>query len=119
AVWARALIGRVRRWQFRRGFVEQVKLTCRQFLAEADTLFRLALIRDVRLKEADLSDVEALSRSPSLGRVMRLDLSWNEIGDTGVRALAASPHLRQLVHLGLENTWVGGRGLRALAESPK
>src|SRR5215469_11329163 len=42
AVWARALIGRVRRWQFRRGFVEQVKLTCRQFLAEADTLFRLA-----------------------------------------------------------------------------
>jgi uncharacterized protein (TIGR02996 family) len=117
-VWARPFIGRVKRWRFRRGFIEQVKLAAGQFEEVADTLFRLAPVRNLQIKHYGPLPLRDLAGSPHLGRLARLDLKWNEIGDAGVLALAESPHLSQLTHLGLGRTGIGATGLRALAASP-
>src|SRR3954451_2032774 len=47
--WAAGLPGLVDFWVFRRGFVEEVGLSAREFLARARDLFRLAPVREVHL----------------------------------------------------------------------
>src|SRR4051812_20765462 len=48
--WARPLAKLVKGWEFRRGFVERVVVEARPFLAQADTIFRLAPVCDVRIE---------------------------------------------------------------------
>jgi uncharacterized protein (TIGR02996 family) len=117
--WAGPLRRLVKRWHFRRGLVEAVTLRADAFLRQADTLFRVAPIRDVRLLAAD-GLIPDLGRCPQLSRLRGLDLRHH--GSLDVRALLPllrSPHLTGLRSLGLRGTGVcTNAGWRALAAEP-
>src|SRR5262245_51136240 len=71
--WAGPLRRLVKRWRFRRGFVEAVTLRAADFLWHAEALFRIAPVREVRLLHA--ADLLAeLASCPGLARLTGLDL---------------------------------------------
>jgi uncharacterized protein (TIGR02996 family) len=94
--WARALRRLVKRWRFRRGFVEWVALPARTFLSHGDELFRLSPVRDVRLLG---EPVEVPRRNPNRGRGPSLTLSLERL----LPDVLESPHLARLRGLDLSN----------------
>lgn len=115
--WAALLVGKVRRWQFRRGFVAQVKLEAEQFQKEAKGLFDFAPIEVLDVQHPSLDEVRALLRSRHLRRITRLDLDHARLGDAGVALVADCPNLSNLRHLSLRFNNLGRAGLRALGAS--
>ncbi len=139
----RARRGLIRRWEYRRGFIESVRMDAEAFADHADVVFRFGPVRCLRLRNArsvvrrladcprlaalteldlsngDLSDAEAaaLARSSRLSRLRSLSLSGNQIRDAGAEALAASPALAGLSSLDLGHNGIGFAGVRALANS--
>lgn len=129
--------------RFVRGFVDEVRLTARDFLKKGAGLFAAAPIRTLglarchgllaevagssllrRLAAFDLAssgideaDVRALVESPNLGGLKRLCLDSNSLGDEGLRALAAGSGLRGLRTLEASNARIGDDGVGALAAS--
>jgi uncharacterized protein (TIGR02996 family) len=101
--WCGPLRRFVKRWEFRRGFVEAVALRTETFLEHAEELFRLTPIRDIQLiaPERHLSD---LAECPALRRLAGLNLSHADINVARFRKLAHSPRLRRLQRLGLRGT---------------
>ncbi|MBI3271701.1 MAG: hypothetical protein HYZ53_22105 [Planctomycetes bacterium] len=115
------------RFQFRRGFVEEVRTSSGAFLASADRLFGAAPILDLVITSLDgaaaeffacrwlaklrsLSffnagltdrDAEALATSPVLGRLAWLDLRSNRLTDRGIDAIGATECLAGLRWCGL------------------
>jgi uncharacterized protein (TIGR02996 family) len=87
-------------WRFRRGFVEEVKISPEVLLAKGEELFQLAPVRCLGLVPRWSSDSTRLlarvSQSPLLARVEELDLppfsagAW-EVAIEGLRALLARP----------------------------
>jgi uncharacterized protein (TIGR02996 family) len=117
--WAAPLIGRVRRWQFRRGFVEQIKAEPGQFLKEAKRLLDFAPIRELNIKYPTADEVRALAASKHLRRIVQLNLDHAKLGDAGAAVLADSPNLGGLTHLSLRFTDLETTGLCTLASSPR
>ncbi len=117
--WAGPLVGRVRRWQFRRGFVEQVKMEAGQFLREAKWLLDFAPIQELHVKYPTLEDLRALVGSKHVRRITRLDLDHAGLGDAGMALLAESPNLARLTDLSVRFNKIGTDGLLALAASPR
>ncbi|MCI0461160.1 MAG: TIGR02996 domain-containing protein [Gemmataceae bacterium] len=116
--WAGPVRRLVKRWHFRRGFVEGVTLTARDFLTHAADLFRLAPIRHVRLLDAARL-LPALARSTHLVRVRGLDLSHQPIEPHGFRTLAGARHLKHLEALNLRGTGLcNSAGMELLADCP-
>jgi uncharacterized protein (TIGR02996 family) len=140
--WAGPLDGLATAPVFRRGFVEEVNVTARRFLAGADRLFALAPIRHVHLLDIG-GHLDAVFASPLLARLTglsvfaqhkgeplaravadchhlagltRLHLGRNEIRCDGVLRLAASPHLRNLEDLDLTSNEIDAAGAAHLAE---
>jgi uncharacterized protein (TIGR02996 family) len=60
-----------------------------------------------------------LARSPNAGRLVRLDLSDNGIGDAGVEALATTDRFGDLKELNLSGNPIGPAGAAALARWPQ
>jgi uncharacterized protein (TIGR02996 family) len=143
--WTRSLKGLADGFEFRRGVVDSVMVEVPRFLARGDELFRRAAIRRVRFNDAGrhmaaladsalLGKVRELSlcgaelgtgglhillRSPHLGRLRALDLSFNGLTDSGVRRLAGCRSIAKLTHLYLnDNVHLSGAGMSALAASP-
>ncbi len=116
--WAGPLVGRVRRWRFRRGFVEQVKLEAGQFLKEARWLLDFAPIRELEVQHPTLEELRPLLASKHIRRITRLNLDHARLGDAGASLLAESPSLARLQRLSLQFNEIGSAGLRALAGSP-
>jgi uncharacterized protein (TIGR02996 family) len=111
--------------RFRRGFVEEIELSVRAFLAWNTELFRRAPIRRARLRHEGPGDfpTDRLARCRNLRRLTSLDLSrpaevYLPAAGVDVRALARSRHLDRLEALALDGQRIGDNGLRALAESP-
>jgi uncharacterized protein (TIGR02996 family) len=115
--WAAPLVGRVYRWQFRRGFVEQVKMEVGQFLQEAKWLLNFAPIQELRVTSPKLEDLQALLASEHVRRITRLDLNNAHLGDAGMSLLAESPNLAGLTGLSVGGNDIGTDGLLALAAS--
>lgn len=116
--WAGDIATRVSSYGFFGGFVERIKLDAKQFLATADELYRLAPIR--RLSLTSVAPVlEELFRSPHLGRLVRLSLEYEELGDRAAEVIARSPQLRKLAWLDLSVNNITRSGLEALAKSDK
>lgn len=66
--------GLIRRWKYRRGFVEYVVIEAEAFLNYPDLLFQLGPIRQLRiLRPAE--QIRAIGRSPHLRRLSTLELS--------------------------------------------
>jgi uncharacterized protein (TIGR02996 family) len=123
--WIGELMPFVRHYKFRRGFVDWVHISARNFLEHGDALFRLAPIRGVTLNDVNpyLADLAA---SPLLGKLTSLDIkpefSWRQhdypetlLDDGGVATLFRSPHLGRLKRLDLGWNNIGGAGLSAIA----
>jgi uncharacterized protein (TIGR02996 family) len=111
-------------WEFRRGFVETVRVEARRFVEVADELFRLAPVQRVQLywgavpPQERARFVPVLAECPHLARLRALDLTHNYLGSDGARALAVCEHLGRLTELNLASNHIGDAGARALAFSP-
>jgi uncharacterized protein (TIGR02996 family) len=122
--WAAPVKGLVRRWQFRRGFVEAVSLPAAALLKHGDELFRLAPVRHIHLR--NLEELPALLRkwraeetfAGHLCRLSSLDLAYNRLRDEGGLTLLNLPRLPHLSALGLSHTSLTTEALRNLATSP-
>jgi Leucine-rich repeat (LRR) protein len=96
----------------RDGVVVGMSLSGRAFISLGETLFRLMPLREVRLVAVQ-PFVGELARCPHLGRLHRLDLTGNHIGERGLRELLASPFVGELREIGLS-----GNDLAALPALP-
>jgi len=74
----------------------------------------------INLRHTRISATGAISlaSSPSLRRVIRLDLSGNNLGNRGLAAIAYSPHLPRLRHLSVCQAEIYDDGAALLADSP-
>jgi uncharacterized protein (TIGR02996 family) len=115
AAWAAPLAG-AGKWEFRRGFVEMVELTARQFVERGEEYFRLTPLREVVFVWDQLPLVD-LARCPLLERLPAVTFNYSVSNDS-LAAFLSSSHLTQLSQLALTNGWIGDQGLRALAEWP-
>jgi uncharacterized protein (TIGR02996 family) len=106
---------------FRRGFVERLSLTAKEFLRQGKTLFAAMPLRGVHLRTLG-RHVESLVACPLLARLSALDLGHNtqgiDVGVGAVVALVGSPHLTGLTELGLSRTLVDENDFRQLAAWP-
>lgn len=118
SVWAADLAPLVERYEFRRGFVELVAISGRDFLAHAPRLMALAPIRHIDFLRA--GEVAAdLFRSPYLASIRSLRLDRCGLGDDEIRHLADSPYLGELRWLSLLLNNIGMEGARAMAGSSR
>ena len=112
--WLGPLAGVVDWAVFRRGFVEEIAISAKAFLDQADRILAWGPIREVHFRGAERKMPE-LADCPALSRVTFLDLSENFIRDIGVKTLVASPHLTCVEGLNLGSTGIGDQSARALA----
>jgi uncharacterized protein (TIGR02996 family) len=122
AVWAAPLLGLVDEWEFRRGFVEKIRIIPVAFVARAEGIFRRAPVRHVhfyRRNHVSLAEVETLAGSPWLARLAALKLNSDRgLRTDGVRALTASSHLAGLRRLDLSENAIDDAGAAILAACP-
>jgi len=118
AKWAAPISDWVSSWGFRRGFVEELRITLQQWRAHLANVLALAPIRRVHLQRLSTlpgpATARELAESPLLGRLAELDLKNATFQHLELTALAASPHLAGLRELGLHNNPVAAAGLEAL-----
>jgi uncharacterized protein (TIGR02996 family) len=107
--------------EFRRGFVNEVTIYSKRFIADAAKLMALAPIQ--RLKLADLNAArgnvplaDVLAR-PEMARLRGLDLSNSKLPDASVRQIAVCERLRDLRELSLGSPELTGDACRALMRS--
>lgn len=87
-------------------------------LARASTLPNLRELALNDNRQVTGEAVSALADSPFFAGLRALDLSGNDVNDTGVRALVESRSLTRLTGLKLADNPVGDAGLAVLAGSP-
>jgi uncharacterized protein (TIGR02996 family) len=114
--WVGGKMSRLRRWVFRRGFLDEIELRADHFLADFGELLDREPVRCVRLRWATGS-IAAISASPRLRTLRELDLSRCYLNDATAEVLAGSPHLDRLHALGLRSNFIRQRGAEALARS--
>jgi uncharacterized protein (TIGR02996 family) len=122
--WLGPVRGLVKRWTFRRGFLEGVGLGAEEFLTHAEALCSQAPVRLARLEfgpDTAHGTLARLCRCSHLGRLdaVRLCFDPYQVDDAGLRALAGCPPLlRRLDTLSATECMVSGAGLRAVVTSP-
>ncbi len=117
SVWSQSMTGCVEWGSFRRGFIEEVSLTDRQLIRNANELFHLAPVRDMHLK-TDGRRLDNLLRVRNLRHTIFLDVSAQGLGDDGIARLAEAPLLEHVHGLNLGSCHLGDDGLEVLADSP-
>ena len=101
------------RFQFRRGFVEEVRMSPALFVERADALFRVAPVLDLVAASSDgLAD---LLDSPFASRLRSLSLFDLRLADDVASLLAESPFLTTLAWLDLRHNRLTDRGIDRLA----
>jgi uncharacterized protein (TIGR02996 family) len=121
--WTEEAVGPVREllgphdfeFDFRAGFLESLTLDAWPFIVHASRLFRLAPLRQVRLR--NLADPRELAGVSELARLSGLDLSGNGLARS-LGSLTTCPHLADLRRLGLCNCRLGLDEVRQLTFSP-
>lgn len=122
AKWSRELADRkLLNIEFRRGFVGEVTIYSKRFVADAAKLLALAPIQRVKLADLDrrggnvpLDDVLAC---PAVSRLRGLDLANTRLPDSAVEQVAACENLRGLRELALDASELTGDACRALLRS--
>jgi uncharacterized protein (TIGR02996 family) len=115
--WAAPFDGLATGPVFRRGFVDEVKVTGRQFLARGENLFAVWPIRRLHLLDIG-GRLDSVLSSPLLTRLVGLTVFAQHLGEPLGRALAASPHLAGLTELRLGRNRIGDAGAERMAASP-
>jgi uncharacterized protein (TIGR02996 family) len=123
--WAGPLLPQlVTHFAYRRGFVESISLSARDFLRRGEELFRLAPLRRIHLTEVlDLQELLADSSQARhfaslLTRVRELDFNRTYLNDVAGQALLGLPELPRPRGLHLANCSLSGAALEVLAASP-
>jgi uncharacterized protein (TIGR02996 family) len=103
--------------EYRRGFVEHIKVGVRRFLDHAAELFSLAPIQSVHLTRINQTDVTMpdLAANPYLARVRGLCLRGSSIGDHWLADLLNARSWDNLEELDLTEAGAGNMLLEALA----
>ena len=107
--------------EFRRGFVDEVTIYSKRFVADAGTLMTLAPI--LRLKLANLTaksgnvPLDDVLACPAMARLRGLDLSTSPLPDSAVKQIAACKHFDSLRELALDASALTGGACRALMRS--
>jgi uncharacterized protein (TIGR02996 family) len=109
-------------WTFRRGFIEDVILDGKTFLARAEEIFRALPVAYLGVLDVG-AVIDEFAASPYLRQIRRLHFGLDDgdsepLGDGGAAVLARSPHLSGLERLTLGMEQINGDGLVALAEAP-
>ena len=115
--WAKPYAGLATGPVFRRGFVEEAKVTARQFLAQAPALFRAGPLRHLHILDVG-SHLRALVHSPHLANLTGLTIYAQHLGPALARALADSPHLDGLRRLVVARNEMGDLGVEHLVLAP-
>ncbi len=115
--WRAGLAGLADGPEFRRGFVEEVNVSARQFLEHADALFAAGPIRHVHLLDIG-NHLDAVMESPFLGRLSALTVFAQHAGESLGRAISRSPHLSGLRQLHLSRNRLTDSAAEHLASSP-
>jgi uncharacterized protein (TIGR02996 family) len=98
--WAGALPRLVRAYEFRRGFVEWVRMDVPGFLRHAEQLFQMAPVRELDVY-VERGQGPLLARCPHLARLRGLDLNLAGSDEAGLAELLNSHHLAGLRSLRL------------------
>jgi hypothetical protein len=126
ATWAAPVARLVRRWEFRRSFVESVALTVGRFVSVVEELFRAAPVRCLHIVPPD-SFFTALNAqvlweeflaSPYLARLTEFNLSGCGVNGQRLEQLLACPYLGQLRVLHLRANQLEEAGAFLLAAAP-
>ena len=100
---------------FRRGFVDEVNVTARQFLARSETVFESAPIRHLHLLDVG-QNLSAVLASPLLSRLSGLSFYAQYL--CGVGRLVDAKTLSRLSHLYLGRNRLTDDDVRLLATAP-
>jgi uncharacterized protein (TIGR02996 family) len=107
--------------EFRRGFVDEVTIYSKRFVADAASLMTLAPI--LRLKLANLTaksgnvPLDDVLACPAVARLRGLDVSTSPLPDSAVKQIAACKHLGGLRELALDASALTGDACRTLMRS--
>ena len=112
--WAAPFRGLATGPVFRRGFVEEVKVTARQFLARPAELLGAGAVSHLHILDAS-SHFAAVLASPQLAGLRGLTVYAQYLREPLARAVAESPHLGNLATLHLGRNHVGAGGAERLA----
>src|SRR5437763_148943 len=100
--------------EFRRGFVEEIKIDARQYLRHAHELFAAGPIRHLHVHDIG-SSLQAVFQSSYLGRLRALTVYAQHVGERLARAIARSAHLSELRALNLGRNRLGNEAAEQLA----
>lgn len=114
--WLGPLRRHLEGWEFRRGFVESIRLRGAVFLEHAAALRAAYPLREVVFSGV-CDTFEQLARSPHLAGLESLAFRQSWLAYRAA-VLAGSPHLTRLASLDLTNNGIGREELRELAHSP-
>lgn len=115
--WAEPIGPLVQRFEFRRGFVQNITVDAPIWLAKGEWMLQHAPIRYVDLRRITAADIAQIADSPTLLRITGLFLDHNHLDDADIIRLVASPNLKNLRWLGLTFNGIGEKGVEALAAS--
>ena len=115
--WAGEVAQYAHGWEYRRGFMELIKIDAKRLLDHAERLFELAPIEHVDLTAA-AAHMQSLSKCQWLARLKSLGLGRNELTDADAAALAGSRFAKGLRWLDLSLNRIDRVGAEAVCASP-
>jgi uncharacterized protein (TIGR02996 family) len=118
-LWMSTLAAKATGIVFRRGFIDELNMTARQFLASAEEVFSFAPIRQLHLLDAG-QNLPAVLASPFLARLAGLSIYAQYLGGTGhfTALLAGSPSLKNLKQLRIGRNRLRDDDLTQFVQSP-
>ena len=116
AEWSRSILRLVDHVEYRRGFIEHVRVSATKLLKVADRMFRAAPVCSIRLERPDR--LAEIAESPWLARVKELDLNREHLGSKSLQALVQSEYCRSLRVLRLDHCMLHHAGIQVLASTP-
>lgn len=123
SLWAAPLAGLVEGWRFRRGFVEEVNLSARSFIAGAESIFRTAPIQGVRL--GNLFELSPHWEGPPRSgywrddeEFRRVEAQFQHVLCEGMQMIAACPWLARIKRLDLSGDRITDAVVQELSQSP-
>lgn len=118
-LWMSTLAAKATGIVFRRGFIDELNMTARQFLASAEEVFSYAPIRQLHLLDAG-QNLPAVLASAFLSRLAGLSIYAQYLGGTGhfTALLAGSSALKNLKQLRIGRNRLRDDDLSQFANSP-